>query len=89
MLKTLKNAQFLRLDIKRDYYIMQCWVDEQLVQIHWSLKATTLKKEEYFEVFDKNGNTIEDETINIGDSPIYLFVTKEVGKKVNASERIE
>ena len=89
MFKTLKNAQFLRLDIKRDYYIMQCWVDEQLVQIHWSLKTTTLKKEEYFEVFDKNGNTIEDETINIGDSPVYLFVTKEVGKKVNASERIE
>ena len=89
MLQTLKSAQFLRLDIKRDYYIMQCWVSEQLVQIHWSLKETTLQKEEYFEVFDKNGNKLSDETIKIGASPVYLFVTQEVGKKVNASERIE
>ena len=89
MFQTLKHAQFLRLDIKRGYYIMQCWVDEQLIQIHWSLKETSLQKEEYFEVYDKNGNQLKEETITIGASPVYLFVTKEVGKKVNASERIE
>jgi len=89
MVQTLRDAQFLRLDIKRGYYIMQCWINEQLVQIHWALKETTLQKEDYFEVYDKNGEKIEDATIKIGASPVYLFITKEVSKKVNASERIE
>ncbi|QOP40809.1 glycosyl hydrolase [Sulfurimonas marina] len=83
MVKTLKNAQFLRLDIKRDYYILQAWINEQLVQIHWSLKDTTLKNEEFFEVHDKNGVMIEDEILKIGASPLYIFITKEVGEKVN------
>ncbi len=88
MLKNLKNAQFLRLDIKRDYYILQCWVDEKLLQIHWSLKETTLKNEDFFDVYSKNGDIIKDDILNIGSSPIYIFVQKEIGKKVNASERI-
>ena len=48
MVKNLKNAQFLRLDIKRDYYILQCLIDERLLQIHWSLKPTTLDNEDFF-----------------------------------------
>jgi len=88
MLKNLKKAQFLRLDIKRDYYILQCWIDEKLLQIHWSLKDTTLKNEDYFDVYSKSGDVIKDEVLNIGSSPIYVFVQKEIGKKVNASERI-
>ena len=83
MVHTLKNAQFLRLDIKRSYYILQFLVDEQLLQIHWSLGNTTLKNEEFFEVYDKNGNAIQDDTLKIGASPIYIFVTQEVGEKVN------
>jgi hypothetical protein len=89
MIKKLKNAQFLRLDIKRDYYIIQLWVDEQLLQIHWSLKATTLKNEEFFEVYSKTGKRLKNEILDINDSPTYIFITKEVGKKVNASERIQ
>lgn len=88
MLATLKKAQFLRLDIKRGYYIIQFWVNEQLLQIHWSLKETTLKNEDFFEVYSKTGRRIEDETLEIGSSPLYIFITKEVGQKVNASERI-
>jgi len=88
MLRTLKNAQFLRLDIKRGYYIIQLWVNEQLLQIHWSLKETTLKNEEFFEVYSKNGKKIEDEILKIGSAPLYIFITKEVGQKINASERI-
>lgn len=83
MVKTLKNAQFLRLDIKRSYYILQFLVNEQLLQIHWSLKNTTLKNEDYFDVYDKNGNTIKDERLTIGASPLYIFITQEVGEKVN------
>ncbi len=88
MVQNLKHAQFLRLDIKRDYYILQCWIDEQLLQIHWSLKETTLKNEDFFDVFDKNGKKVTKEILDIGSSPLYIFITKEVGKKVNASERV-
>ncbi|WP_295020676.1 glycosyl hydrolase [Sulfurimonas sp.] len=74
MVSSLKNAQFLRLDIKRHYYIFQCLVDNNLLQIHWSLKPTTLKNEDYFEVFSKNGKKIENEILNIGSSPIYIYI---------------
>jgi hypothetical protein len=87
MSQTLKSAQFLRLDIKRDYYILQCLIDEQLLQIHWSLKETTLKNEDFFEVFDKNGEIIKKDILTISSSPLYIYITKEVGKKINASER--
>jgi len=87
MYKTLKNAQFLRLDIKRGYYIMQLLLDEQLLQIHWSLTPTTLKNEDFFEVYSKMGKPIKEEILEIGDSPLFIFITKEVGKKINASER--
>jgi len=88
MSQTLQKAQFLRLDIKRDYYILQFWINEQLLQIHWSLKETTLKNEDFFEVYDKNGKTINKETLTIGSSPLYIYITKEIGAKINASERV-
>lgn len=74
MLKNLKNAQFLRLDIKRGYYILQCLVNDKLLQIHWSLKPTTLIKEDYFSVFTKNGKEINDKILQIGSSPIYINI---------------
>jgi hypothetical protein len=88
MYQTLKNAQFLRMDIKRGYYIMQVLIDDSLLQIHWSLKETTLDNQDFFEVYSKTGNKIEDKTLLIGSSPLYIFITKEVGKQVNASERL-
>jgi len=75
MLKHLKNAQFLRMDIKRGYYIFQCLVDEKLLQIHWSLKPTTLKNEDFFEVYSKNDTEIKNDILNIGSSPLYIYVT--------------
>ncbi|MDY0233034.1 MAG: glycosyl hydrolase [Sulfurimonas sp.] len=75
MLKNLKDAQFLRLDIKRGYYIFQCLIDDKLLQIHWSLKDTTLKNEEYFSVFCMSGKSIKEKTLKIGSSPIYIFIT--------------
>ena len=74
MIQTLKHAQFLRLDIKRDYYILQCLVDNRLLQIHWTLKPTTLKNEEFFEVYSMNGELIKDETLEIGSSPLYIYI---------------
>jgi len=83
MLKNLKKAQFLRLDIKRGYYILQCLVDDKLLQIHWSLKDTTLKNEDFFTTFSRDGEIIKDETLNIGAKPIYIYINKAVSKKVN------
>ena len=83
MLQTLKNAQFLRLDIKRNYYILQFLIGEKLLQIHWSLLETTLKNEDFFEVYSKIGELVEDEELSIGSAPLYIFITKEVGAKVN------
>ncbi len=75
MIESLQNAQFLRLDIKRDYYILQCLVDNKLLQIHWSTKETTLKMEDYFEVFNRDGEVIDDEILTISSSPIYIYIT--------------
>jgi len=75
MLKNLKEAQFLRLDIKRDYYILQCLVENKLLQIHWTLKPTTLKNEDFFSVYSKDGELIKDKTLSIGSSPLYIYTT--------------
>ena len=74
MLKNLKEAQFLRLDIKRGYCILQCLVENKLLQIHWSLAPTTLKNEDFFRVYSKDGKLIEDKTLSIGSSPLYIYI---------------
>jgi hypothetical protein len=78
MLEKLKNAQFLRLDIKRGYYILQCLVENKLLQIHWSLKKTTLKNEDFFTVYSRDGELIEDNILDISSSPIYIHIKNEV-----------
>jgi len=74
MIKYLNDAQFLRLDINRGHYICQCLINKKLLQIHWSLQTHSIKNEKYFEVYSRDGEKIEDETLHIGSSPIYLFV---------------
>ena len=83
MYKSLQDAQFLRLDIKRDYYILQCLVDERILQIHWSLKATTLKNEDFFEVYSRDGELLTQSQLEINAAPIYIYVLRAVGEKVN------
>jgi len=74
MNKTLHNAQFLRLDIKRDYYILQCLVDDSLLQIHWSLIDTDLQNEKFFVVYDRDGKRITQETLQINQKPTYIYI---------------
>jgi len=81
MVKTLKNAQFLRLDIKRDYHILQFLVDDKLLQIHWSLKEQKLKNEPYFHIFGKDGLEMGDESIKIDENPIYIFIDEKTEKQ--------
>ncbi|MEK6658135.1 MAG: glycosyl hydrolase, partial [Campylobacterota bacterium] len=78
MVQTLKNAEFLKLDINLDYHILQCLVDSKLLQIHWSLKPTTIKNEDIFEVYSRDGEIIKSEKINIGSSPIYIYIKEAV-----------
>ncbi len=73
MVKNLKNAKFLQIDTTKDYTILQCLVNNQLLQIHWSLQPATLKNENYFEVYSHEGKLIENETLNIGESPLYIY----------------
>ena len=77
MFHFLKDAKFLRLDIKRDYYILQCLVNSELLQIHWSLRETTLQNENRFEVYNHLGEKIEHEILTIGSSPIYIIIKQE------------
>jgi len=74
MLKHLKDTQFLRLDINKKYYIFQALSRDRLLQVHWSLETAELKREEYFEVYSRDGIKIEDKIIKIGSSPIYVYV---------------
>jgi len=74
MLENLKNAQFLRLDVKRDYYILQCLKENRLLQIHWATEATTLKNEDFFTVYNKNGELVNDKILHINDSPLYIYI---------------
>lgn len=74
MCKTLGKAQFLRLDIKRDYYILQCLVDEKILQIHWSLKPTTLINEEFFTTYSRDGELLTQKILDIGSSPCYIYI---------------
>ncbi|MDD3505376.1 MAG: hypothetical protein PHX65_02355 [Sulfurimonas sp.] len=75
MIQNLKNSQFLRLDIKREHYILQCLVNEKLLQIHWSLKPITLKNEDFFSIiYSSSGDIIKNETLHVGSSPIYIYI---------------
>ena len=73
MVKNLKDAQFLELNIQKKHYIFKCFVHDKLLQIHWSLKPATLKNEEFYEVYSKNGKKVEDKTLTIGASPLYIY----------------
>ncbi len=41
------------------------------------------KNEDFFEVFSRDGERIKDEALEIGSSPIYIFILKEIPEKVN------
>jgi hypothetical protein len=73
MVQNLKNAQFLELNIQEKYYIFKCLVHGKTLQIHWSLQPATLKNEAYFEVYSHEGKLIENEILNIGASPLYIY----------------
>ncbi len=74
MLSFLKGSQFLRLDIKRGYHILQCLKDHKLIQVHWSLSQKIIKNENYFDAHTRDGQPIRSEEITIFDTPVYLQI---------------
>ena len=58
-------------------------MDDTLLQIHWTLKRKTLKNEDFFTVYSRDGEVIEDEMLNIGSSPIYIFIASSGGIATN------
>jgi hypothetical protein len=77
MLRQLARAQFLRLDIKRGYYICQFLVDEELLQVHWSLTPTTLHAMPNFEATSHTGQPLSDPILSVGEAPIYIKIKDE------------
>jgi len=77
MLSYLQEAKFLRLDIKRGHYLLQCMYRAQLLQIHWAMHQFSLQREEYFEVFDCYGAKISTKELQIGSSPLYITIKQE------------
>ncbi len=73
MVKNLKNAKFLQINTTKEYTILEAHVNNQLLQIHWSLQPATLKNEDSFEVYSSEGKLIEDETLTISASPLYIY----------------
>lgn len=77
MVSFLQNTQFLRLDIKRGYYILQFLTkEEKLLQVHWTLKETTLTQEDDFSVYDMFGEKVTSKQLLISESPLYIFIGK-------------
>lgn len=74
LLTFLKGSQFLRLDIKRGYHILQCLKDDKLIQIHWSLEKKVIKNEDYFDAYSRDGLKITDDEITVFTNPIYLQI---------------
>lgn len=74
LLTFVKGSQFLRLDIKRGYHILQCLKEDTLVQIHWSMNEKIIKNEEYFDAYSRDGKQITTEEITIYQSPVYLQI---------------
>ena len=74
LLAFLKGSQFLRLDIKRGYHILQCLKDDKLIQIHWSLEKKVIKNEDYFDAYFRDGLKITDDEITVFTNPIYLQI---------------
>lgn len=72
MLKMLQDSQFLRLDIKRDYYHLQVLKNNNLIQVHWCLSQKEVEIEKGVRAFSKDGKILKSEKLNIGPSPIYI-----------------
>jgi len=47
------------------------------------MKRINVKNEDFFEVHSREGKIIEEDTLHIGSTPLYIFILREAPQKVN------
>ena len=74
LISFLKGSQFVRLDSKKGHYILQCLKDDKPIEIHWSLSQISIKNENFFTAYSRDGEPIQESEITVFGSPIYLQI---------------
>ena len=74
LLHFVQGSKFSALDIKDEHYTLHCLKDDRTTQIHWSLKEKTIKNEDYFTAYTRDGAQITTDEITIFQSPVYLQI---------------
>lgn len=73
MVKFLKDAEFVKMDIQNGHHILTCKTPKRDVAIHWSLEKRVIEKREGIDAYDKNGRSITEKELVIFESPVYLL----------------
>lgn len=76
--KFLEDAVFLRLDIKRGCYTMQCLIDEKiLLHIVWATEDQELFGYEDYRAYNFEGKDISKKTLKASSTPIFIVMENE------------
>lgn len=67
----LQGCDIVGFNNKNEHYMLTCKKNGQIIQVHWSLKQTIIKKEE-FRAFDIYANEISHNTLQLSGAPMYL-----------------
>lgn len=74
MLDFLKDAQFLRLDIKRGLYTLDFNTPRGLLCVVWTPSEQVITLPYTANAYDRDGNNIIDDVLYAHTSPIYIFM---------------
>jgi hypothetical protein len=74
LLHFLKGSQFLRLEIKEGHHILHCLKDDKEIEVHWSLNKATVKNENHFDAYSRDGKAITSNEIAVFNAPVYLQI---------------
>ena len=74
MFKFLKDAEFVRLDIKNKHYTLTCKAKNRSVFVHWSQEKKVVAKQNAAEAYDRDGHKLTCDELTIFESPIYLLM---------------
>ena len=72
----LKDANFLRLSIERQFYTLQCTYLDKILFVMWSLDEKIYFIDEGMQAFTRDGHSINEGEIIIKGEPIYVVVEK-------------
>lgn len=72
MLRFLKGSEFINLTQEDGYYLLTCKRLEKTIEVHWSLRDRTIQITNHFLAYTRDGELIENNSIPISQSPVYL-----------------